>query len=93
MKCQPKNYSFPATQFGNKKLSFQVDLFTKFPWLHYDKEQDAAFCFICVKAKQIGIISSTKSEASFTETGYRNWKKAIEKGRGFEKHQLSDSHR
>ena len=39
------------------------------------------------------MISATKVETFFTETGYRNWKKALESGRGFSKHECSDSHK
>ena len=39
------------------------------------------------------MISSTKAEIAFTETGYQNWKNAMETKRGFHKHELSDSHK
>ena len=38
-------------------------------------------------------MSSTKAENVFTKTGYRNWKKALESGRGFSKHECSDAHK
>ena len=35
---------------------------------------------------------STKSD-SFVQSRYDNWKKALEKGRGFERHEKADYHR
>lgn len=35
---------------------------------------------------------SAKSDA-FVQSGYDNWKKALEKNRGFEKHEKADYHR
>ena len=39
------------------------------------------------------MISSTKSEKTFTQEGFTNWKKAREKNKGFLKHENSDSHK
>ena len=39
------------------------------------------------------MISSTKSEHVFTKYGFTNWKKALEKNKGFLKHENSDSHK
>lgn len=92
---QPRSLSFPKTTFGKdpKQRSFNPTWFDKFPWLHYDQNKDAAFCFTCLSALRKSMISATKAETVFTETGYRNWKKALESGRGFSKHECSDSHK
>ena len=37
-------------------------------------------------------LRSTKS-GSFVQSGCDNWKKALEKGRGFERHEKADYHR
>ena len=37
------------------------------------------------------LIDSAK-EKSFIQTGFTNWKIAMESGRGFKKHELSDTH-
>ena len=34
-----------------------------------------------------------KKSDSFVQSGYDNWKKALEKGRGFERHEKADYHR
>ena len=39
------------------------------------------------------MISSTKGETAFTETGFQNWKKALAKGKGFNKHESSECHK
>ena len=77
----------------NFKRSFQPAWFDKFSWLHYDVNTDSALCFTCVKALRHKMISSTKGEASFTEKGYQNWKKALAKGKGFQKHESSECHK
>ena len=52
------------------------------PSLHYDQEKDAAFCFTCISTQKKGLISSTsRVDESFTEVGFTNWKKALEKGK------------
>ena len=43
--------------------------------------------------KAIHLIFSTKAEETFTQLGFINRKKAREKVRGFDKHQLSASHK
>lgn len=90
---QPRDFEFPKSSFGLKQRSFQPDWFKNFKWLHYDQTKDAAFCFTCVRALKKNMISSEKSEKAFTETGYRNWKKALETNRGFSKHECSTSHK
>ena len=39
------------------------------------------------------MISSRKADDAFTKIGYTNWKKALEKNKGFAKHQASDCHK
>ena len=92
---QPRDFEFPKNTFGRdpKQRSFQPDWFNNFKWIHYDETKDAAFCFTCVQALKKNIISSEKSEKAFTETGYRNLKKALETTKGFSKHESSTSHK
>ena len=61
--------------------------------MHYDTSKDAAFCFTCAKAHEIGAISTSKLEQTFITQGFRNWKKACEKDCGFDKHEKSDCHK
>ena len=38
---QPKNFEFPARQFGNSGTrKFRTEWFQKYPWLHYDESSD-----------------------------------------------------
>ena len=92
---QPKDFHFPTRRFDNdkKERSFQSKWFEKYPWLHYDVKSDAAFCCTCINAAKVGAISSNKSEENFTKVGYTNWKKTLEKGKGFSKHENSSSHK
>ena len=92
---QPKNFKFPQRTFGNstKKRSFQPVWFEQRPWLHYVEKTDMVLCFTCVKAIQNNMLSSTKADPQFTRIGYSNWKNAMDKKKGFEKHALSESHK
>ena len=53
---------------------------------------------MCIKAIETNSMSgesarrSTKSD-SFVQSGYDNWKKALKKGCGFERHEKADCHR
>ena len=87
-----KNFVFPKTQYKLFKRAFQSAWFDRFPWLHYDVTNDAAFCFTCIKAISQNLITSSKIEQTFVTEGFRNWKKACEKNCGFYKHQQSDCH-
>lgn len=44
---QPLTFAFPKRSFGKKNAvlrSFQLDWFSKWPFLHYNEAKDAAFC-------------------------------------------------
>jgi len=96
---QPKEYTFPVRIFGKDKAgkelkrSFQTSWFSKYKWLHYEAKEDAAFCFVCIKATAENMVTCTKAEKVFTEQGFINWKKALEKGKGFDKHEQSEAHK
>jgi hypothetical protein len=92
---QPKSFKFPTKTFGNntKKRSFQPAWFDQRSWLHYDEETDTVFCHTCLKAIQNNMLSSTKADPAFTRIGFGNWKNAMEKKKGFQKHESSESHR
>ena len=85
-----ENFFFPTKTFGNKQRPFCASWLKRFKWLHYDEENDKAYCFVCIKAIETNKMSgesarrSTKSD-SFVQSEYDNWKKALEKGRGFER--------
>lgn len=54
---------------------------------------DKTFCHTCIKAIKLGKISAAKPEEAFSKTGFRNWKKALEKNFGLVKHDDSNSHK
>ena len=62
-------FSFPRREFGKSapvKRSFQASWFNRWKWLHYDVAQDAAYCFTCCKALEVGKIRlSACTEESF----------------------------
>ena len=56
---QPTEVVFPRRHFGKTKVvycSFQSMWFSQWKWLHYDAASDLAYCFICVKAIQTGVV-------------------------------------
>ena len=92
--CQPKEKTdFKKSKVGRQLRSFQAAWFARYPWLHYDASKDAAFCFTCAKAYEIGATSASKLEPTFIMQGFRNWKKAWEKDCGFDKHEKSACHK
>ena len=62
-------------------------------WLHYDVNRHAAFCFTCIRATQKNLISNKNAEPASVSIGYQNWAQAATKGRGFDKHCNSESHK
>lgn len=78
-----ENYAFKKHADGR---SFQSSWLTKFSWLEYSKEKDAAFCYAC---RQFG--SANMSDV-FTTTGYDKWQAALSAGKGFKKHESTSSH-
>lgn len=69
------------------KRSFQVIWFQKFKWLEYSKNADAVFCYPCRQFRPLG-----SKENAFTSTGFRNWKMALSKDKGFLKEASSEVH-
>ena len=87
---QPKLSTFPSTQFGKKRRAFSAKWYELYSWLEYSVSQDAAFCFSC---RLFPVPGRTILENTFTVSGYRQWKKAIEKDAGFAQHERSDYHK
>ena len=84
--CRPMLKIYPSTIIGKSKRKFNSDWYAKYSWLEYNKEKDAAFCFAC------RVFLPNPSEKTFTHTGYRDWKNATDKSKGFMKHQMSTNH-
>ena len=89
------SFKLPTRKFGNdpKERLFKPQWYQKYPCLHYDVTLDKVFCHTCIKAIKLGKLSATKSEEAFTNTGFQNWKKALEKSFGLAKHSDSNSHK
>ena len=79
---------FPPSTFGNQERSFNARWYCGRPWLEYSREKDAAFCYCCRKFCS----SSTTGEYAFRMNGFRNWKTALERKRGFHLHEISADH-
>ena len=93
---QPQSIAYLPPQeilVGKKKkkkmLTFQTSWFKRFPWLHVS-DTNKVLCFHCSKADKLSLLSlTTQNEGTFINTGFVNWKKAIER---FEKHETSACH-
>lgn len=87
---QPKLQKFPInTNFSSKKTrSFNANWYNRFDWLEYNIQSDAAFCFACKNFS-----SRSSADTTFTVTGFRKWTNALDKDKGFMKHQKSEVHK
>ena len=59
----------------NRLRAFQTTWYKDFDWLHYDENEDAAFCFTCLKAAEMHSLSTkalSQSDA-FTKSGKMRW--------------------
>ena len=84
---RPLLSSYPKKKQGKQERSFQRAWYDSFCWLGYFENVDVCFCYACrVFAKD------SVKEKTFTQTGFSNWKTAMETGRGFNKHQNSEVH-
>ena len=91
--CQPTEYNFPQRRFGNKTFSRSCKpaWFKRWPWLHYVKDKDQVFCFICMQADVQGLFHNiTKRDTCFTTSGFSNWRKATER---FNAHEYCAAHK
>ena len=75
------SFKLQTIKFGNdpKERLFKPQWYQKYPWLHYDVTLDKVFCHTCIKTIKLGKLSATKSEEAFTNTGFQNWKKGLQK--------------
>lgn len=78
--------TFPKTVLFGKRRSFQRVWFEGRSWLEYSKHHDAAFCFPC------RIFGNTEYDATFQESGFRQWHHALLSNKGFDKHSKSKEH-
>lgn len=68
--------------------SFRSQWFDLFKWLECCPEKDTCFCYPC------RVFGTTESkETTFIKTGFCQWKKALDKQKGFYKHDSSQVHK
>ena len=73
-----------------KQRNFQSSWYKQFPWLSVCTSRKKVFCFYCRYAARHKLLTFSKSADNvFSENGFQNWKKAIEK---FKSHEGSLSH-
>ena len=91
---QPLSFEFPKRSFGQKTVvqrTFQPQWFSRWKWLHYVEDSDAAFCFTCVKAYSENKLFSVSSlQSTYISNGHTNWKDATTK---FAAHEGSNCHK
>lgn len=80
---------FPKTICDSHRRSFQKEWYRQFPWVEYSIERDAVVCFACLNFLPAGF---QNSDPAFTSSGFKNWKKALDQGRGLIKHAECQSH-
>ena len=87
---QPKDKQILLT-LSYKKRNFQSKWYVTFPWLTVCTTIKKVLCLYCRYASQHSLLTFSKmGESAFTETGFRNWRKAVEK---FKCHECSHVHR
>ena len=83
--------NIPPRREKSRLLQFQDSWYKSYPWLHYSPTLSGVVCFVCAKAHASGILKfETKAEPTFINSGFFNWKKAIQK---FTAHQNSSCHK
>ena len=80
---------FPVSTFKDRERSFMPQWYVGRPWLEYSTEKDAAFCFCC---RNFLKSSSNTGEYEFRNNGFKNWKNALERKRGFAQHESLVDH-
>jgi hypothetical protein len=87
---QPHAADIPTQQLKNRNLRFQAVWFQRFPWLHYALEVKGVICFHCSMAASKNLLGlASRSEDTFISSGFKNWRKAVEK---FQAHEKSSTH-
>lgn len=90
---QPLNFKYPKTKLDHQR-AFQPAWYSQFSWLHYLPSSDSVVCHICATANLKGLLHiDTRSERQFLSDGFRNWKNALCKTKGFHKHECSQCHK
>ena len=80
----------PTVQSMRNKRNFRPQWYTQFPWISICISREKVLCHYCRYAKKQKWFTTREGEKTFTEIGFDNWKKAVEK---FRAHENSQSHR
>lgn len=93
-KTDRSEYDFlPPQIHGGKTLRFQPCWLKKHSWLHVESHIPGVLCKICKDANELGLVpvgvADGRTEDVFVKTGYRNWKRALDK---FRIHERSSGH-
>ena len=95
--CSSFEKSFQPTDkptlnsLATDKRRFQSLWYKQFPWLSICLTVGKAYCLYCRFAEKRNMLTFSKmGEKAFTEIGFQNWKKAVEK---FKLHEASHVHR
>ena len=67
--AQPRLSSYPRSNFGSQKRSFQAAYYSSFLFLEYSVQKDSVFCFSCRH------FPTPNVDTAFTKVGVKNWKK------------------
>lgn len=67
--------------------SFQSIWFKRYKWLQYSVQIDSAFCYPCQQFQPYG-----SKQATYTQSGFKNWKNALDPTSGFPKHEKTSVH-
>ena len=76
---QPKHVRFPVTIYSNRTRSFSPTWYHTYGWLEYSVELDACFCYPCRLFGSGGGSFSSRPEATFITTGFKDSKHATGK--------------
>lgn len=80
----PPGHQFPVNADRRK---FQQRWLTEYVWIEFSISRDAIFCYAC---RQFS--SKHDRDNVFKETGYSQWKSALDSGKGIKKHQSCAMH-
>ena len=84
---QPSNLGYSPS---DKVKKFQVSWYKRYWWLEFSLIDKSAYCFPCFLFSRTH--AQRGSNGTFISSGFRNWKHALEKGKGFVKHDSSRDH-
>lgn len=87
------SFCFPKRSFGKSNVkvrSCKAEYFRTWPWLTYDVEKDAVFCYLCIKLLQGKKMAPKRADPFFVQRGLSYWKDATI---AFKKHESSDCHK